>query len=831
MKRMGLSGNYKLKRLDFGTDISFVFQDDFYPAGYLDIQVPGDVRTALRQYGLIDGYYLGKNLDGERWIDESDWLFVKDFYCEEELQEKENTLCLEGVDTLAEIWLNGTCVGKTRNMFRIYRFDVGGLLNYGGNNTLAIKILSPVKSTEGIDRTGIYPEDDTTRMLLRKSQMNWGWDFCGHCLTTGIWKGIYLDGRSHAVLKKVHFRTVRIEDGRAILEADVSAQTYKNENGRLEAEILFFWKNELVARKNADLGKMEIVIPEPHLWWPRPYGEAALYEVAVILYENGCKVDERMLNFGIRTVVLHQEKMERGGRQFLLEINGRPLFVRGANWVPLNCVYSEIRKEDYDFYIKRICESNLSMLRVWGGGIYEPDYFFDLCDKNGIMIFQDFMLACGIFPQNDEFLKEVEEEAAEVIDWYYNRPSLVMWSADNELDQAYWWYDLQEHFRENRVNRVGIQNAVKKEDPYRPFLVSSPCSPYEEEEGGDDPNSPLQGDMHVYLTRFDRESEYYYKKLLEFEPRFMSEYGFSSLPVEESYYVFNFFGEKLDLSRNPWLGELSWMAEVGEKGTEEEIIYLTQYTHAQALKYWIEYLRSLKGVCGGSLYWKFNDPIAPNRENMLFPTMMSAIDFMRRPKLAYYYAKRAYEDVILAFREEAEGLGVYGCNETLRGYSGELTVSAFSWGGEVLWQKGAKAEIEADAATRLMLIDRKTVDQLEPEKAFIYVELEMDGRKLENRFMPLQIGDFNRVQMPEAELKISVSEAGDNRVLVIMETDSYVQDVMLSVQDEDVFFSDNAFCLNAGSRKNCCLYFEKGNIHGKRLQIKAWNAKPQVIML
>ena len=507
MKRMGLNGNYKLKRLDFGTDISFVFQDDFYPAGYLDIQVPGDVRTALRQYGLIDGYYLGKNLDGERWIDESDWLFVKDFYCEEELQEKENTLCLEGVDTLAEIWLNGTCVGKTRNMFRIYRFDVGGLLNYGGNNTLAIKILSPVKSTEGIDRTGIYPEDDTTRMLLRKSQMNWGWDFCGHCLTTGIWKGIYLDSRSHAVLKKVHFRTVRIEDGRAILEADVSAQTYKNENGRLEAEILFFWKNELVARKNADLGKMEIVIPEPHLWWPRPYGEAALYEVAVILYENGCKVDERTLNFGIRTVVLHQEKMERGGRQFLLEINGRPLFVRGANWVPLNCVYSEIRKEDYDFYIKRICESNLSMLRVWGGGIYEPDYFFDLCDKNGIMIFQDFMLACGIFPQNDEFLKEVEEEAAEVIDWYYNRPSLVMWSADNELDQAYWWYDLQEHFRENRVNRVGIQNAVKKEDPYRPFLVSSPCSPYEEEEGGDDPNFPLQGDMHVYLTRFDRESE------------------------------------------------------------------------------------------------------------------------------------------------------------------------------------------------------------------------------------------------------------------------------------------------------------------------------------
>lgn len=831
MKRTGLNGNYKLKRLEFGTDISFVFRDDFYPAGYLDIQVPGDVRTALKKYGLIDGYYLGKNLDRERWIDESDWLFVKDFYCAGELREEENTLCLEGVDTLAEIWLNGTCVGKTENMFRTYRFDVGKQLNYGGNNTLAVKILSPVKSTEGADRTGIFPEDDTTRMLLRKSQMNWGWDFCGHCLTAGIWKGICLESRSHAVLKKVHFRTVCVEDNRAVLEADISAQPYKNDGGRLETEILFFWKNELAAGKTAEPGRTEITITDPHLWWPRPYGEAALYEAVVILYENGKKVDERRLNFGIRTVVLNQEKMDQGGRRFLLEINGRPLFVRGANWAPLNCVYSEIKKEDYDFYMKRICESNLSMLRVWGGGIYEPDYFFDLCDRNGIMIFQDFMLACGIFPQNEEFLKEVEAEAAEVTDRYYNRASLVMWSADNELDQAYWWYDRQEHFRENRVNREGVRNAVKREDPYRPFLVSSPCSPYEEEEGGEDPNSPLQGDMHVYLTRFVRESEYYYKKLLELEPRFMSEYGFSSLPVEDTYYVFNFFGEKLDLSRNPWLGELPWMAEAGEKGKDDDIIYLSQYTHAQGLKYWIEYLRSLKGICGGSLYWKFNDPIAPNRENMLFPTLMSVIDFMRRPKLAYYYARRAYEDVILAFREEKEGLGVYGCNETLDGYSGELTVSALSWGGEVLWQRRTKAALEADASTQLILIEREAVEQLAPESTYIHAEMRINGGKLENLYMPAQIGDFNRVRMPAAELKVSASEAGDDRVLVTVETDSYVQDVMLSVQDEDVFFSDNGFCLNPGGRKTCSLYFEQGNSRGKRLQIKAWNAKTQVIVL
>ena len=235
MQKISLDGIYKLKKLRYGEDIGFVFQDNFYPAGWLDAKVPEDVRETLQRYGLIDGYYLGKNLDVERWIEKSDWLYVKDFYCGKDLQGKENTLCFEGIDTLAEIWLNGKLAGKTDNMFLEQKIDVSDLLRYGAYNLLAVRVLSPVESLKDRDKDGIYPEEDTDRMLLRKSQMNWGWDFCGHCLTGGIWKSVFLRSRDRASWKKVHFETLEIEKNKAVLLADLEVDRYGN--GRLEADI------------------------------------------------------------------------------------------------------------------------------------------------------------------------------------------------------------------------------------------------------------------------------------------------------------------------------------------------------------------------------------------------------------------------------------------------------------------------------------------------------------------------------------------------------------------------------------------------------------------
>ena len=285
------------------------------------------------------------------------------------------------------------------------------------------------------------------------------------------------------------------------------------------------------------------------------------------------------------------------------------------------------------------------------------------------------------------------------------------------------------------------------------------------------------------------------------------------------------------MQRNPWLGELPWLARMGEQGGESELIYITQYTHAQALKYWIEYLRSAKWTCGGSLYWKFNDPVAPNRENMLFPSLMSAIDFMRRPKLAYYYARRAYEDVILAWREEEAGLAVYGCNETEQALPGTLVAEVLDYSGVVYGRWRKTMAIEADASTKMLLIPREELACFDRCETYVRAVFSSGEQRYENRFTLLEIGEFDRIKLPRAVLGVSLDYPEENRVRVIVETDFFAQDVTFTIQDTDVFYSDNMFHLDARGRKTVTLTFVGEGYAGKRLQVKAWNAEAVVVRL
>lgn len=829
----GLNGNYKLTFYDHDAfRIEEIMDAGFYPDGWMDARVPEDVRTTLKRYGYIDGYYYGKDLDRERWIEEKDWVYYRSFYIDRELEQKENKICFEGIDTVARIWLNGELLGMCKNMYLEHSFDVTKLLRYGQENRLVIQVISPPGYTEETSREGIYPKDDTTRMLLRKSQMNWGWDFCGHCLTTGIWKPVKLISRDSAVLGEVCLKTEKLEGERAelLFKCSITDDKWENPNGKILMEMK---KGEqtayTVTLSAAEAGEFRFSLHAPSLWWPRPYGDPFLYDVHVYLLDGGKILDEKTFRFGIRTVELIQEK-DAQGRSFIFCVNGKRLFIRGANWVPLNCVYGEIREEEYDSYMGRILDSHISMLRIWGGGIYESAHFLDLCDENGIMIFQDFMLACGIFPQNEEFLREVSEETAAIVRKEANRACIVIWSADNELDEAYRWYDMLDHFKENRVNRIAVRNAVEQNDASRPFLVSSPCSPFEEEPGGADPNSDKQGDMHLYLTRFAKGDEYYYKKILELKPRFMSEYGFSSLPWESSYYRFNFRRKPLDLTRNPWLAQLDWLDEVSKKGDVSEIIYDSQFTHAQGLKYWIEYLRSLKWHCGGSLYWKFNDPVAPNRENMLFPSLMSCIDFYRLPKMAYYYARRAYEDIILAFREDLDGnLYVYGCNETDREPEGRLTVMLKTYGGETLWSDSVTCAIVRDSSVCLYTAAAARLAAAPPYCCYIQAEFISGEGRYSNLFHLTEIGEWNRVKMEKAHLRASVETAGKDLLEIRVSTDSFVQDVTIDILDADVYYSDNSFCLQKGESVTVTARFSGFAQDRGTLRIRAFNADAQCL--
>lgn len=829
--RISLNGTWRLKRCGHAESHSDVFAPDFLPEGWIDAPVPGDVRTALKARGFIDGDYFGKALDQERWIDESDWLY----YCRFTLPQAAGIpfLELEGVDTLAEVWLNGQKVGECANMFLPWSFPIQDYLEMG-DNALLIRIRSTVKTLEGLSREGLYPSEDTDRLLLRKSQMNFGWDFCGHCLTHGLWKGVSVRFQENPELMSPYLWTESIENGNAnlILQTEISWAGTKALSDETWIELRLSdgrktcFHQKWPARQP---GKMRCVLPKARLWWPRPYGESFLYQAEVLLYCGENILDRKHFHLGIRTIELLQDPLPKGGRKFALRVNGRELFIRGANWVPTRAVYAEIQPEDEMFFLQKAAEANLSMLRVWGGGIYESESFFDFCDTHGILIMQDFMLACGIFPQNDAFLKQVSEEVNWVVKHYRNRPSVAILSADNELDEAYRWYDLLPQFPTNKINRIAVRRSVEALDPNRPFLVSSPCSPFENEPGGEDPNSSLQGDMHVYLTRFQKASPYYYKKLLEFVPRFMSEYGFSSLPCRDSYEKFNFFHKPLDMQANPWLGELPAFQQMRDDGDISEMIYFTQYTHARGLQYWIEYMRSHKGVCGGTLYWKFNDPIAPNREDMLFPSLMSVIDFYGMPKLAYDYTRRAYEDTILAFREEGGTIQIYGCNETMQAHDGMLTLWWIDHFGKRTLIHQQRTKIRKDSSTLLDVWEAQK-DQ-EKKRGYLKAEfIDFNGHvQLQNRFFPGDIGDYVGFIPPRTELKCNVLEKRENGMTLSIYSSNFAQDVCLTLLNRNAWYSDNAFDMDAGETRVIHVKLPKEAQTKNPLRISALNAASQLV--
>lgn len=835
MKLISLNGNYKLQYVDHNSPIGHILKKDFVADGWLDTEVPEDVRTVLRRYGYISGHYYGKDVDAERWIDQKDWIYHKNIYVDEKLRGAENILVFNGIDTLAEIFVNGIRIGKCENMHMTYSFDVSPYLEYGTLNSLVIRVLSPLKSIENVDRSGLYPTNDTSRLLVRKSQMNYGWDFCGYCLTTGIWKDVYLLSRTHESIEDIHVYTESINDKEAMLSMQMEMSAMAP-----DYEVLFEMRfnEEVVHKQKGTVEEMEnysFHVNDPQLWWPHPYGEPNLYTVVVKLYFKGEMVDSKKLSIGIRTVELQQEKLADGGHSFIFVVNGKKIFVRGANWVPINAVYGEITDKEYEYYLSEAINANLSMLRIWGGGIYESDTFFDLCDRHGIMVFQDFMLACGIFPQDDHFVSLVEQEAEQIVKKYRNRASLVIWSGDNEVDQSYGWYDQHEDFDKNRLNRVAISEAVQKHDGTRPYLASSPTSPLKKEIGYDDPNSALQGDMHIYLPRFHKGSEHFYKKITEFVPRFMSEYGFCSLPSKDSYKKFNFFQNQLDINRDPHFGELDTFAQQNEKEDYDSLIETTQYSHAQALKYWIEYMRSYKWTCSGSLYWKFNDPIAPNRPNMLFPTLMSSVDFYGKRKLAYYYSRRAYEDTIIAFREDNEGhLSIMSCNETEQEYEGNLVVSIWGFSEKTTIIKEEKCIITGDESNLLVHYSKEQLEKLKIGNKYIKVTFKSPQLYLENRYMLMDIEDYLKIELPETDLKVDITSITEDGMSLSIKNNVFAKDVQIepiSVSERRVEYSDNGFDMDAESKKEVTIFSNFEDIEKVRIKVKATNSSATILNL
>ncbi|MEF9949990.1 MAG: glycoside hydrolase family 2 protein, partial [Mucinivorans sp.] len=636
--------------------------------------VPGTVHTDLLAAGVISEPFASVAETELQWIEGRDWDYRLTFSPSSDLlKEQVQELVFKGIDTYADVYLNDSLILQTDNMFLEWRVDVTGLLHKGEN-----QLLVSFRNTyqEGLKRANQYavklPADNDkgevkTSLFTRKAPYNFGWDWGPRFLTVGIWRPVALEGWTTARIGDVQFIETSQSTEVATFDAHVRVIYAGNETSVnvILADSLgtMYAMNEVDLQGAGDtVIDMQFEIQNPKLWWPNGTGDANLYTLHTILAhkDNVEKLDQTVNQIGVRTVRLVQEKDtidSRPGQSFYFEVNGEPIFAKGANYIPQDVFLPRLTPDNYASFIAQCKESNYNMLRVWGGGIYEQDLFYDLCDKAGIMVWQDFMFACGFYPWDKEFLASVRAEAIYNVRRLRNHPSIVIWCGNNEINEAWHQWGYQKAYGWTKAEQDMIWRGYKAlfhellpevlraEDSTRYYHPSSPLY------GRGDPRSQTMGDVHYWGVFHDEEPFSTYK---DKPGRFSNEYGFQSLACYDTYREYfkdsdmTLYSDAMRVhQKNPKgyrvMEEYMVRDLPLKKGNFRQYVYLTQLLQAEGIKIAMEGHRQKRPYTMGSLYWQVNDcwPVAS----------WSSIDSRGRWKALQYYARRSFAPTAISFEK------------------------------------------------------------------------------------------------------------------------------------------------------------------------------------
>jgi len=625
---------------------------DFQPA-----QVPGCVHTDLHRNGAIPDPFWGSNELDLQWIERADWEYVTSFDAPADLLAREHVeLVADGLDTLATISLNGQELARTENMFVGYRFGVGDLLRQG-HNELRVQFANPMGYIE--QRLSIHSFAEWNDPVggssnIRKEQCSFGWDWGPRFATCGIYKNIELQGWdtnriSHVRVNQQH------QQGRVLLtvspelaQADPSAQ--------LRCHLSL--GGQLVAQAEGS-GPLALEVERPQLWWPNGLGAQPLYQLSVELVQDGQALHSWQQRIGLRSVVLDRHADE-WGESFQFVVNGVPVFAKGANWIPNHSFVASVGRADYRNVLGSAAAANMNMLRVWGGGIYEMDAFYDLCDELGLMVWQDFMFACSLYPGDDHFMALVEQEAAYQVPRLANRACLALWCGNNEIEQMSQEI-LATPERKAAYERVFydiLPAAVAKYDNVTPYWPSSPHNPEGYRKGH---NNERAGDCHFWDVWHAR---YPVKRYEEMNFRFCSEFGMQSYsspavaatfcPPEEM----NVFGPAMENHQKNAAGNQiisDYVSRLYRYAKDyPSLSYLSQLNQAYCMRIGIEHFRRSMPRTMGALYWQLND---------CWPVFSwSSLEFGGRWKALHYEARRFFAPALVSAHvpgDEKAGLGNY----------------------------------------------------------------------------------------------------------------------------------------------------------------------------
>lgn len=753
---------------------------------WLETTVPGDLHQALEAAGRLPALNHGLDDTACAWMEEREWWYRLRFTAPEVAEGERLRLVLHGVDTFATYWLDGAEVGRSANMFRPVHLDV----TTSGEHLLAVCFHRPLD---------IATQDDPL-VGMRKSAYSYGWDFAPRRPTVGLWKPVELVREKAAAIGAVQFQTLSL-DGAARVDVEVDAFT----GSPVEKAIRLLADGQVVATGE------DLSIAEPRLWWTHDRGEPFLYDLEVDLLVDGEVVASDRRKVGLRTVELDEspDPDEPGSTFFRFVLNGVPLPVKGVNWVPADTAVATVPADRYVRHLHAARDAHMNMVRVWGGGIYEHDVFYDTCDELGLLVWQDFMFGNSPYQDSDpELMAEIDAEARHQLKRLRTRACLALWCGNNEVELLAEVLRPGQPYPAPGIFDELLPRAVQDEDAKTPYLSTSPCQLNSMQHGdrhawkvwhgleiSDEPNSPVAlatdglpvepgSEAAAEFVRHARPELY-----LTDTGRFISEYGLASASSYETLLQWTDSAElQLDSPqvRNRLRGgkigptnkfDLILAATTGTPKDLLDFCDLSQLMQAEGVKLGAEHYRRRWPHCGGQLIWQLND---------CWPSISWAmIDFDERPKPVLAYARRFFAPVLASFAPTADGVALWVSNDSAEPVREPLVVQVKAFDGTVRWEQSVEADVPAGGSQP---VAEWALDAA-PD-AYVSVR---SASGLRNRHLFVPVKDLVRdVRVPAFTVE---GEA------ITVQATAFAFAVSLVHPDPLVRFSDNHFDLEAGESR------------------------------
>ena len=755
----------------------------------MEVDIPSVIIADMYENGLIPHPYQSDIEPQLLWIPQREWVYTMNFDAENDIMKEDVIeLVFEGLDTYADVWLNDEHLFYADNMFRTWTSNVADILKEKDNN-IKIKFYPFDKVRDSLIET--YPLRFPEKYaVMRKAAYQNGWDWAPRYMNMGIWQPVYLKAWTRSTMNYASVVTSAIHDDKADLcfETDIVADKDHNVSLQLFQDDVKVLENTVQLKKGNNYFSFPFEIANPKLWFPNELGEQNMYDFNVKMLDDENIIEEKDITMGIRTFEMVEEP-DSIGTAFYFKVNGTPLYMKGANYIPEEMITSWMSREKTRKLLEQcVGDAHMNMLRIWGGGIYPPDYFFEICDSLGILVWQDFMFAGSTYPYSDEYINNVRKEAEKQVIRYKNHPSLALWCGNNEISEGYYnwgwqnsmgWSD--EEYKEmkdgyDKLFEEMLDEVVKTNDKSRPYWPSSPKN------GWGRAASLTEGDVHYWGVWW---GELPYEIYREKVGRFNSEFGYQSYP---SMTTLKMIDENLDFN-NPVIqahqkharGEKLIMDHVvryfGEPSDFEDYVYLSQLSQAYGMDIAISAQRGSRPRSMGSLYWQLNDAWTS--------ISWSSIDYYGNKKALHYKLSEIYAPILLGMDETENGLyNLWISNDLQRDINGRVRILVEDMKGNQMFAFSKVVDIKANSCYRLPESIKINVSKKRKSECFARIILMEEDTVLSERLHFFVYPKDLKLVKTELEPKVTFA---DGKYTLEFNSKVFVKDVFVSTTEAGEF--------------------------------------------